>query len=178
MKIRLEDIPQHGIEIRLPNDSLGAIVPRASMKTEHDFTIGPDVSGTLFLTRDDDEILMSGSVQSRARLKCSRCLTDYDYDLNTEINLVLKVSSATSLEEEAELKDNEIAVQGPEIELGDIIFQEIVLDIPMKPLCSEDCPGLCPTCGAVRGSEQCKCDQDHQIDPRWLGLKKIKDQVS
>ena len=55
--------------------------------------------------------------------------------------------------------------------------QEILLDIPMKPLCRDDCPGICPGCGFATGSEQCTCDSGKQIDPRWLELRKIRDQI-
>lgn len=178
VKIRLEDIPEYGLELEIPNASLGPFAPSAAIRPKDDIFIEPDINGSLRLSRDNDEILMSGSVHAVARLKCSRCLADYKIELSTEIDLVLKVTGLQSIEKEAELEDNEIPVQGPEIELSDIIFQEILLDVPMKPLCSEECPGLCPTCGAVLGSEQCKCGSDDRTDPRWLGLKKIKDQIT
>ncbi len=177
MKIRLEDIPDYGMEIELPNKSLGPLYTDTDFCPDNDVFVDPNVSGKLFITRDDDEIILSGVVSALARLKCSRCLASYETDLNTEISLVLKVLSPSSLEEEAELEDNEIPIRGTEIDLGAILLQEIVLDVPMKPLCDEKCPGLCPTCGNVRGSDQCHCESADEIDPRWSGLSKIKDRI-
>ncbi len=177
VRIRLEDIPEYGLEIELPNASTGAFAPSAASMPKDDIVVNRDISGRLLLRRDEDEILMTGSVQSVVCLPCSRCLARHEIKLSTEIDLALKVTKADSIEDEAELEDNEIPVRGPEIELSDIIFQEILLDIPMKPLCREDCPGICPSCGSAQGSEPCKCDSGNQIDPRWIGLKKIRDQI-
>lgn len=177
VRIRLEDIPEYGFEIEFPNSSLGAFSPGPAIRPKDDIVINPDVSGKLFFARDEDDILMTGLVHSVVCLPCSRCLEKHEIKLTTEIDLALKVTKADSIEDEAELEDNEIPVRGPEIELSDIIFQEILLDIPMKPLCREDCPGICPSCGSVKESEQCKCDSETQIDPRWTGLKKLRDEI-
>ena len=177
MRIRLEDIPEYGLEIELTDASLGAFAPSAAILPKDDIVVNRDITGSLHLTRDEDTILMTGSVQSVVCLPCSRCLVNHEIKLTTDIDLALKVTKAESIEDEAQLEDNEIPVRGPEIELSDIIFQEILLDIPMKPLCREDCPGICPSCGFARGSDQCKCDSGKQVDPRWQELKKIRDQI-
>lgn len=177
VRIRLEDIPEYGLELELSDASLGAFCPSAAIMPKEDIVVSHDISGRLHLTRDEDKILVTGSVQSVVCLPCSRCLVKHEIKLTTDVDLSLKVTKAESIEDEAQLEDNEIPVRGPEIELSDIIFQEILLDIPMKPLCRDDCPGICPGCGFATGSEQCTCDSGKQIDPRWLELRKIRDQI-
>lgn len=178
VKVRLDDIPDFGLEINLPDSSFGALDCHSTAGFGEDVTVKPEMSGKLLLTRQEDEILVSGTLNASVRLDCSRCLASYETEISTEIDLVLKVVSATTFDQEAELEDNEIAVHGSEIDLGSILCQEMALDIPMKPLCNEDCPGLCPTCGNVRGSDRCKCGSDKEVDPRWQGLKQIKDKIS
>ena len=58
------------------------------------------------------------------------------------------------------------------IELSQMILEQIVLALPMKPLCQPDCRGLCPQCGANRNQESCSCAPDTS-DPRWAGLKEL-----
>lgn len=178
VKIRLEDIPEYGLEIELPDSSLGPVDTGAFFNSGEDISVNPDISGKLFMTRDNDEIILSGVVNSTARLKCSRCLAEYETGLETDISLVLKVANPASLDDEAELDENEIPVHGSEIDLGAILLQEIILDVPMKPLCDENCPGLCPQCGRLKGSPQCLCGAGNAVDPRWVELMKIRDKIS
>jgi uncharacterized protein len=58
--------------------------------------------------------------------------------------------------------------------LDQIIVQEVLLELPMKPLCSEQCAGLCPTCGAPVGSKECTCREQEHRDPRWAALAQLK----
>ncbi|MGD9818242.1 MAG: DUF177 domain-containing protein [Desulfomonilaceae bacterium] len=177
MKIRLEDIPENGLDLKLPNSSLGHFNPDILSERDDEISFGPDLVGMLHMARDEDAILLSGNVKAVARLRCSRCLKEYLTDVETELDLVLKVTGS-SLDEEAELEDNEIPISGPEIDLGQILSQELILELPMKPLCDTHCPGLCPRCGQIKGSEQCKCGAQDEIDPRWADLLKIKDKIS
>jgi uncharacterized protein len=178
VKIRLEDIPEYGLDIELPDSSLGPVDTGAYFNPGEDISVNPDISGKLIMTRDNDEIILSGVVNSTARLRCSRCLAQYETGLQTDVSLVLKVTSPASLDDEAELDENEIPIHGSEIDLGAILLQEIILDVPMKPLCDINCPGLCPQCGHPKGSPQCRCGTGDGVDPRWMELMKIRDRIS
>jgi uncharacterized protein len=59
-----------------------------------------------------------------------------------------------------------------------VIVQEILLSLPMKALCREDCPGLCPQCGAMKDSAECRCSNQDRIDPRWAALEDLKKRIS
>ena len=58
------------------------------------------------------------------------------------------------------------------VDMTDQIRQVLALAMPMKPICSEDCRGLCPQCGANLNEETCDCRSD-EIDERWEGLKDL-----
>ena len=70
--------------------------------------------------------------------------------------------------------DLETAVYcGSTIDLAGIILEQLVVNLPIKPLCSDGCKGLCPKCGANRNTETCGCVDD-DVDPRFEILKKLK----
>ena len=59
------------------------------------------------------------------------------------------------------------------IDLNEVVREQLYLALPMKPLCREDCKGLCPVCGVNRNRETCACQQEW-VDPRMAALKKFK----
>jgi uncharacterized protein len=63
--------------------------------------------------------------------------------------------------------------EGEVIDLDEVIFEQVVLQVPMKPLCSESCRGLCPHCGVNLNKTTCNC-QNEVIDERLAVLKRIK----
>ena len=64
--------------------------------------------------------------------------------------------------------------EGDEIDLGELFREQILLAIPMTPLCREECKGLCPVCGADLNAGECSCERG-EIDPRWSALADLKD---
>jgi DUF177 domain-containing protein len=77
--------------------------------------------------------------------------------------------------EERSLEADELAAsfyEDDRIDLGQMILEQIVLALPMKPLCKVDCRGLCPECGANRNATSCDCEID-DTDPRWATLKTL-----
>jgi uncharacterized protein len=73
------------------------------------------------------------------------------------------------------LGDDELAVsfyRNDEIDLAHMIWEQIVLALPMKPVCKTDCQGLCPDCGVNRNIKTCSCVRD-TVDPRWESLKSL-----
>ncbi|RMF92426.1 MAG: DUF177 domain-containing protein [Candidatus Schekmanbacteria bacterium] len=71
------------------------------------------------------------------------------------------------LEEEIYFIDDEF------VNLVDIALEQVSLSLPIKPLCNEDCKGLCPECGQNRNERECRC-KDNYIDPRFAILEKLK----
>jgi uncharacterized protein len=61
-----------------------------------------------------------------------------------------------------------------QLDLSHMAWEQIVLALPMKPLCKIDCEGLCPDCGVNRNAASCSCVQD-DTDPRWQALNDLID---
>ena len=115
-----------------------------------------------------------GSVEVRGRLqgslvmKCSRCLKPVTEQLDIPFHEVFQpVEHPGQVQEE----DEDITyVQGESVDLTDYVKEALVLYLPLAPVCSEDCKGLCPSCGTDLNESSCNCDTE-VIDPRLAGLK-------
>jgi len=116
-------------------------------------------------TNTGDAILVSGTVKAEVRLPCSRCLAPYSITLEREF--------VEQFVEGEEGGDDFRPFSGDSIEIHDIIEEAVLLGLPMKAVCSPDCRGLCPVCGADLNYESCDCERD-DIDPRLAVLAKLK----
>jgi uncharacterized protein len=82
-------------------------------------------------------------------------------------------------EEEVELSDRDVVVgyyEGDRLDLGEVVREQVLLGLPLKPLCREDCHGLCPRCGKNRNAGACGCKPEEEAgDPRLEPLRKLFD---
>jgi len=127
----------------------------------------------LAIQRSADEYFCRGQVTARVLLECARCLAEFETDLVGETNFVV----CSEQEAQAHRRSDEeeyVCFQGNDlrVDIVEPIRQTLVLTMSMKPLCSEDCRGLCPTCGTNLNEQTCNCTNE-TIDPRWDGLKRL-----
>jgi len=137
--------------------------------------IKQDISLELQISKINRGFRFLGSLRGLINIQCARCLEFYPYPISTPFELVY-LPLAEAKEGEIELKDRDMNVSFlPEekVDLRELVREQILLLLPMKPLCSEDCRGLCPRCGVNLNLKQCKCNSK-RIDPRLEPLKKIK----
>lgn len=109
-------------------------------------------------------------------LACNRCLQPRKEHVNDDIEVYLVVDPVRPFGGEVELESADLGV----IELDDEVFDtdpllldQLTLNIPMSTLCSDDCAGLCPHCGADRNAEP-DCCEGGEIDPRWRVLEDLR----
>ena len=122
---------------------------------------------------------LTASLAWDGRLECSRCLADYDFSYQEDFTLVLYPRKAIS-EADLELDRGDLDAyfyDDPNVPVAPIVEERIQMAIPMKPLCREDCLGLCVQCGADRNINRCDCVVEF-IDPRWRALELLKQQKS
>lgn len=100
---------------------------------------------------------------------CGRCLESFTKDGTAVLTGQLIKKEENQLEDEIE---DAIYYEGDEVSLKDDIINAIILSLPMKPLCSENCKGICPHCGANLNVEKCNCEEEN-IDPRLAILKDL-----
>ncbi|MDZ7374559.1 MAG: DUF177 domain-containing protein [candidate division KSB1 bacterium] len=126
------------------------------------------------LTKMGDEYLVQGEVTTRANLVCDRCAEPFVAEIRDRM-LILYTLSGKVIPPEEEKRYDEIRRIEPsdlEIDIGDDVRQTLILAIPWKRLCSPECRGLCPRCGANLNVEPCRCPEP-VVDPRWESLKKL-----
>lgn len=120
-----------------------------------------------------DVYTVKGRVKTNMVFKCSRCLTDFDYNLENDFEeiFVTKAIEVNQDEEDEELK----RLESEEINLTPIVGEAVILAIPYIPVCNEDCKGLCPNCGENLNKTVCECKTE-KTDPRLADLAKWFDQ--
>ena len=129
-----------------------------------------DFDGPVVVTgsveRDGTIILVEGEVRAEVILKCSRCLGTVKHPLRA--GFCQEYSETGKGEEVLPVKDDRIDLKGP-------VTESILLGLPIKVLCREDCKGLCPVCGSDRNVKECSCSCE-DVDPRMQQLKKLLEQ--
>ncbi len=100
-------------------------------------------------------------------MPCNRCLTLTRKELCHNISHVI----VNKLNDEEDLEDD-IVIEGDELDLDELIYSDIILLTPTKFLCKEDCKGLCPTCGKNLNEGDCACAKQ-QTDPRLEALRQL-----
>ncbi len=127
----------------------------------------------LSLVRVDEQVQFRGRALLRVRQQCVRCLDPVECELQVPIEAVARRRGVRETDRLA--ADGLILHDGEEIDLAGEVRELILLGIPQTPVCREDCPGLCPQCGAQRSAGACGCEKVEPVDPRWRGLQSLQD---
>jgi uncharacterized protein len=133
--------------------------------------------GAVQVLRTHHGVLVKAALQTELYMTCSRCLKDFHHGSQLEIEeeAFPLLDPATGKPEEA-VEDQEDAIPIDSqhmLDLSDVVRQYLLTDIPIKPLCQENCLGLCPDCGADLNKEKCNCDAA-PVDPRWGALAGLR----
>jgi uncharacterized protein len=119
----------------------------------------------LTVRKFDNLVTVQGPVECAISITCSRCLDDFTLDLEAFLDIKLTPRTKTQRVSEVELKRDDMDVyyyEGDEIDLDPFIYEEVLLNVPFRPVCTEDCKGLCPVCGRNKNVEDCQCDTTTQ----------------
>jgi uncharacterized protein len=131
---------------------------------------GADLSLDLRLESVSEGVLVSGSVSGPVEGECGRCLRPINDTLDVEIQELFAYENSTT--DETTEEDEVGRLRGDLIDLQPSVRDAVVLALPSHPLCRDECPGLCPECGAYR--DDLPADHNHdEIDPRWAALNKL-----
>jgi uncharacterized protein len=159
------------------------------------FDLGPDVrassavktSGRATLVEEHtghkgtlEDIRIAGKVATNLEILCARCLEPVHYPIQRDFDLLYRPAGSDSdADTEVELKDRDAAIsyyEGDGLELKDVLQEQMLLEVPIKTVCREECKGLCPHCGKNLNASECECAKTVN-DPRWDALKDLKDKL-
>lgn len=140
------------------------------------------IDATVEKGNSEGEYLADGAVRFTADLECARCLEGYPFANTSAFHVRFQPRPEASEEnEEVEITDREeLDVEfysARAIPLRDLALEQLQLSIPMKPLCDENCLGLCATCGVNRTRQACSCGESI-VDDRWGALKSIREELA
>jgi DUF177 domain-containing protein len=110
-----------------------------------------------------NEIRIRGRLKTLLRAQCDRCLRPVEIPLDRDFDVVYRPDSdfARERNDEIEVPKDELEVgffSGDGVQLTEILAEQVILSVPMKVVCQEDCKGLCPVCGADRNRVACRCE--------------------
>jgi len=130
----------------------------------------------LTIAREYDHIRVNGRVETRMALNCARCLTEFQVNVDSPFTIFYMRAAGMSDDEDVELAEEDLITatyEGDEIDFTAEIAEQIILAIPFKPLCSEDCRGLCPSCGTELNVIECACGRN-DVNFKFSPLKNLK----
>jgi len=150
----------------------GSMEASRFMEVENrEFRIAKPVSYALTVRKFDNLLTVTGPISYEAFFTCGRCLEEFPRSVTLDMDIRLTPKIKTPQPSEFELKDEDMDVyyfEGDEIDLDPFIYEEVLLDMPSRPVCSEDCKGLCSICGKNKNLETCDC---HETSRTLLGEK-------
>jgi len=130
-------------------------------------------SGRVNLFKSNQSVIVKGQIVTSAEMSCGRCSEPFNHEFNILFRSVLTRDDAVDKERELTKKELDFTFfSGESIDLGMTIVEQIALYIPVKPLCREDCLGICGICGKNRNIESCDC-KEKEVDVRFEKLKNL-----
>lgn len=125
------------------------------------------------------DIRLVGEFDGKVETRCARCLDPVSTTVHEDFDLLYRPLKPGKLGEEISINEAETEIgfyQGNGLELADVIKEQVLLALPVKTVCREDCKGLCAQCGQNLNQGSCDCTQERS-DPRWSALEGLRDQL-
>jgi uncharacterized protein len=126
------------------------------------------------------DIRLRGELATSVELSCARCLDPVTQDVNRSFELLYRPVGTDAGRDEISVTDAEAEIgyyQGEGILLEDVLREQVLLALPLKITCREDCKGLCPQCGKNLNQDRCSC-VTKLPDPRWSALEEIRGRLN
>jgi uncharacterized protein len=181
MFLDIKDLERHPLdfeEVFQPDviDLGGEARQRTPLKTSGRAELVEEHHGKHQVIKD---IRLRGRLSAGIELQCARCLEPVSQDIARDFELLYRPLGADAGRDELSVTDAEAEIgyyQGDGLLLEDVLREQLLLALPLKVTCREDCRGLCPHCGKNLNQQQCSCSVPVE-DPRWAALKEIRDRI-
>jgi uncharacterized protein len=128
---------------------------------DEEFPFLTPVDYEIIVRKFENSVRLEGSVGCSLSLICGRCLDAFPFRIEAFLDVGL-IKKAPVPETELELAEGDLEVyyyEGDEIDINPLVYEEVLLNMPLKPLCREDCRGLCAVCGKNNNIEECRCNK-------------------
>jgi uncharacterized protein len=141
--------------------------PDVTISNEFKFT---DFHGTASFNRTHHGMLLFGSFSANTRVTCGRCLEEFDLPLHTDFEEIYTYPGHPLSENETFIPENGF------LDLEELIGDFLLLEIPINPICKEDCKGLCSVCGQNMNLVSCghySVDPDKEVEAKGTSINKV-----
>lgn len=165
MVIDVNEIPREGLHIDQDFDFVSLDL------VEEDAVFLAPTHAVVEVKKVGSEVMVRGRITTRLSFICSRCLRPFEYNVDSDFDLVYLPEELDEIKEELAEDDlDKFFYYHQQLDLREIILEQLNLSFPLRPLCSEDCEGLCPVCGELIQHGNCACEIKDS-DPRLEKLK-------
>jgi len=175
LKIRVDDLKDKTVELS-SEEPLALYSTLLELQETGECRFLAPLRIHLNVAREYDHIRASGRVETSIRLDCSRCLAEFHICIDSPFTIFYMRDEGLGQDEDVELAEEDMisaTYEGDEIDFTSEITEQVILAIPFKPLCSEDCKGLCIKCGAELNIADCSCSKDN-MNLQFKALKNLK----
>jgi len=167
-------------KIQAPRQRLEYTWPATALDTSEDeFKVIEPIGLELEVQKaGGDKFRLVGRARATLEVACGRCLDPYRIPIDSAFDLSYLPQADNAGQGEHEIRDEDLSTayyREGAIDLGELLKEQFYLAMPMKPLCSLDCEGLCPHCGTNLNRGTCDCKPVWE-DPRLAGLKALLDE--
>ncbi|KJS10962.1 MAG: hypothetical protein VR67_15795 [Peptococcaceae bacterium BRH_c8a] len=128
-----------------------------------------EVEYRLSLTNADNAIVVDGIIKVDLLVQCNRCLDSFVYPMEAQLQ---ETYYDCNLPQSGDKQPDWVPFSGDQIDIAPEVTQTILVNLPMRFICREDCRGLCSVCGVDLNNNQCQCPRD-ELDPRLAKLKDL-----
>lgn len=172
MLFNVDDITGDGFEIKTRKQSDWVTNIPELVDELSDLGLSRDIDFDLKVTRIVREVSVNGLLSFGLRARCSRCLTDVELDLKSDVNLILTPKEELFSESGDGDLDHDF-YEGDTVDISGYLRELIAISIPFNIVCGEQCKGLCSNCGINLNTADCDCEKK-QKKSAFAVLKDIK----
>ena len=171
MKLRLEDITAEAKELSFaePEAEINRILSQGPIR---EYQVENPIEVEVSYYRAGMDVFIDGHINATVGAACARCAEDFGVSSDRSFRYVMSPKAAGfGNAPGAGPDDADLTVyEGDEIDLSPLVREQLMLSLPTRPLCRDDCRGLCSHCGVNLNRAACTC-AEHKFDPRFAALR-------
>ena len=163
-------------KIRTAKEHFEQVYSPDRFDADPDFRVVVPVALTFEVEGEKKQFRLVGRLKTTLELACGRCLEPFSWPVDASFDLRYQPHAHNTGEGEREIEEDDLNTafyENDEVDLGQLMQEQFYLALPMKPLCADDCKGLCPSCGTNLNRGTCRCATAWE-DPRLAALKTLK----
>ena len=170
--VSINDLPPSGKEFNLDDQDIW-LDPIKEFKM--DCRIVSPLKANIFVMPADEGCVVRGDLRGEVIVPCNRCAENADINIDSKFDEYEEIPEKTRASQDSKNAEGHIVFDrnAPMLNLAEIAWEQFMLSLPVRPLCRDDCKGLCPKCGANLNLGACACE-NNDGDPRLAALQGLK----